>query len=273
MLLGNYPRLRKVFKGLVPPLFLDVIRGRPLVEKPIWTGIYARPADLGLSQTSYDSETEVEKHAGWTRRALEAQRAGMKPFLWHGTMTTVAALLAAQQGRVRVLDYGGATGSGYVQLVDNLPAGTVDYHVVDLPGMCVAGRALFAGANGIHFHERLPQLVEPVDILYVNSAVQYSADYQKLLQELAGIGAAYIILARTATGEIPTYVSKQINLAGIELAYWFLSVAEVRSQLQSHGYTLIYHAKDGQDYDQSNFPPSHRIHQMRNLIFARNITS
>lgn len=273
MTLRNYPRLRAILKGLVPPLVLDVLRGRPIVRKPIWTGVYDSPAALGLVKTSYDTQTEVEKHAGWTRQALETQQAGSKLFLWHSPMATVAALLVARQGRVRVLDYGGATGRDYVQLLDNLPTGTVDYHVVDLPGMCAAGRAIFAGVAGIHFHERLPRLTEPVDIVYARGVLQYAEDYQQLLGDLVGVGAAYVVLSHTPTGEVPTYVSKQCNLKGIELPYWFLNLTELRHRLEAFGYLLVYHAKDGEDYDQSNFPPTHRIHQMRNLIFARKTTN
>ncbi len=258
----------------MPPLVLDILHRRLKARSTgPWCGIYPHRRDVPSDGGTYESDEEVGKHLAWTRSALDLAVLGKKPRLWHGSLALLAAAASANTGRVRVVDFGGAVGSGYVQLLSTLPKSTsIKYYVVDLERMCTAGRQLFADDSRIEFHTSLSMLRGGLDIIYVNSALQYVDDYQDLLRRLAGLNAPLILLARLAGGNFPTYATKQINLQGLSLPYWFLNLDELRLLLAAENYRLIYQGEDDQEFDQSNFPKTHRIDRMLNLIFFRNET-
>lgn len=268
---------RQFVKRLIPPLVLDLVRGRPLFPASAftWQGVYASLRDVPVDKWNYDATPQVEKHLGWTRSALALVQRGGKPHLWHEAMALVGAIGSTDSGMLRVVDFGGGAGSGYVQLLATLPMSSmIEYHVVDLARMCAAGRELFAKDPHISFHTELPMLNgKTVDIVYLNSVLQYIDDWVGLLRRLARLNARFILLARLAAGAVPTYASKQINLDRQVMPYWFLNVDEVVAQLALANYRLAYDGLDGQEYDQSNFPQSHRIGRMRNMLFVRNAES
>ena len=107
------------------------------------------------------------------------------------------------------------------------------------------------------------------DIVYANSVLPYIEDYAALLKKLAGLGARYLLVARLAGGSYPTYATRQLNLKGQVLPYWFHNTEEIKGILRSSGYALAYEGLTGPEYDQRNFPASHRVGRMRNLLFRR----
>jgi putative methyltransferase (TIGR04325 family) len=263
---------RKFIKQFLPPFLVAVFRGCRKFEKHrfTWQGIYAHRRDVPSDNASYDDEIEVRKHYDWTRAALDLVHAGKQPILWHDTLAVVAAIISSRNNAVSVLDFGGAVGSGYVQLLGSLPKNAaIQYHVVDLPKMCAAGHQLFAGDPRITFHTCLPSLDDALDIVYASSVLQYVDDYGGLLRQLGSAQATFILLGQLAAGDIPTFATKQMNLVEKILAYWFLNRDEVGDSLAEAGYELVYDGLGDQVYDQSNFPDTHRIGRMRNMLFRR----
>src|ERR1700681_4290370 len=116
-------RARRFIRPLMPPVLIALARGRPLFPNRefVWQGVYTRFQDIPSKYDTYDDDIEVSKHVGWTSDALESVRAGEKPNLWHETLGLVAAIISSATGRVRVLEFGGAVRSGYVQLLGTLP--------------------------------------------------------------------------------------------------------------------------------------------------------
>jgi len=248
------------------------MRGRRLFAGPElhWEGIYGHYCDVPVRPDNYDDEIQVKRHYEWTRAAMDKVRAGKVPYLWHRVLAVVAAMASSRTGSVRVLDFGGAVGSGYVHLLGTLPKHVaIDYRVVDLEKMCVAGRQLFGADARITFHTALPDDDRSPDIIYLNSVLQYVEDYRGLLTKLASIQADFILCTRLAAGDILTYATKQINLANKTLAYWFLNRSEVIGVLTGAGYSLVYEDLDDQEFNQNNFPEMYRIGRMRVMLFRR----
>ncbi|MFN8625568.1 MAG: methyltransferase, TIGR04325 family [Candidatus Binatia bacterium] len=264
--------LRRFAKAILPPALIDLIRGRPLLSQPqfTWQGIYSHLRDVPTHNSDYDDPQEVQKHVAWTRAALNEFHSGRQPHLWHEPLGIIAASLAAETGLVRILDFGGGVGSGFVHLLATLPnRSLVEYHNVDLPHMCEAGRNLFKLDDRIAFYTHIPAVRSRCDIVYANSVLQYVEDYKGLLHDLASLNARYILLARLAAGSFPTYATKQLNLRGKVLPYWFLNFDELVSILARAGYRLAYHGLAHEVFDQSNFPKTHRVGRMRNVLFVR----
>ncbi len=237
--------------------------------KPTWEGIYAHRRDVPTDGSSYDDASRVAEVARFTAAALQKQRAGRDPALWHDALARLAGEIAAARGTVEVLDFGGGVGTAYVQLLAALPPGTRIRHcIVDQPRMCAAGRRLFESDAQISFHEMLPEGIAP-DIVYANSVLPYVDDYAALLRQLASRGAQFLLLGRFAGGSYPTYATRQLNLSGQVLGYWFHNSAEVKGILREAGYGLADESLTGPEYDQRNFPESHRVGRMQNLLFVR----
>lgn len=262
---------RQLLKRLLPPVLLDLLRKRRCPQ-PIytWDGIYPHLRDVPVHHASYDHEERIHEMATQAGEWLAQMRAGLRPAIWHNTLATVAAATGVGLGTIRVVDFGGAAGSGFIQLLATLPPSiTLGYHIVDLTGMCAAGRELFVGEPRIRFHTTLTEVPAQPDIVYVNSVLQYLEDYAGQLRALTALGARWLLLARTATGNIPTFASRQLNLPGQVLPYWFVNRDELVSLVRSLGYRLAFEDLADREYDQSNFPVTHRIGRMRHLLFTR----
>lgn len=265
------PAIRHVLKRLAPPVLVDLVRGaKSFTPACTWEGIYPHLREVPVQHATYDHGERIREMASQAGELLAQVRAGRKPALWHDTLATVAATVGAGRRSVRVVDFGGATGTGFIQLLATLPQATpVEYHIVDLPGMCAAGREVFAGESRIQFHAALAEVQGQPDIVYVNSVLQYIDDYAGQLRALAALRAPWLLLARTATGNFPTFATRQLNLPGQVLPYWFINREEIGTILQGAGYRLAFEGMADRDYDQSNFPETHRVGRMRHLLFAR----
>ena len=106
-------------KRVTPPILVDAVRQFRTPPR-IWDGVYAHRRDVPPHRDDYGGEL-TDEAAALTSAALSEVKAGSKPALWHEPFALVAGALAASLSTLRVLDFGGATGSGYVQLLSSLP--------------------------------------------------------------------------------------------------------------------------------------------------------
>jgi putative methyltransferase (TIGR04325 family) len=255
------PTLMHWLRQLVPPILWR--------RRPTWQGVYARLRDVPTHDGTYGDKLAAEM-VETIASAMARLHAGEKPYVWHEHLALAASFVAARQRGVKVLDFGGGPGSGFVQLLSSLPAATaIDYLVVDLQPACDAGRKLFAADGRIRFATEIPEPASAFDIVYVNSTLQYIDDYAATLKRLAALEAPWLLLARLAAGKFPAFATQQVNLPGQILPYWFLGMKEVLEILQSAGYDLACDFLLERVYDQSNLPEAHRAERMRTVLFAR----
>lgn len=265
-------RWRELARSCVPPLVVDLLRGRRpsgLSSPPIWEGIYPHRRDVPGLFGRYDAECRLAEFAESTREMLRLQRSGRQAAsVWHDALGLLAASLEDQR-EIRVLDFGGALGAAFVQLLCTLrgPARVV-YHVVELEGTCRAGRELFAGDDRIAFHTEVPALTG-LHIVYSSSVLPYVDDYGGLLRGLTRMGAAHVLLTQLAIGRFPTFAARQLNLSGQAMAYWFINRDELVGVMEESGYALAFETQAGPPYPQDNYPESHRVGRMWNLLFRR----
>ncbi|MBI1867923.1 MAG: methyltransferase, TIGR04325 family [Methylocystis sp.] len=261
---------RTVVKRLAPPVLLDLARGRLATRHPYtWEGVYRHLRDVPVENAGYGDADHMQDVATQSKALLGELNAGRRPRLWHELLAVVAATASAHSQELTVVDFGGGLGTGYIHLHSVLQqATTIDYHVIDLPEMCEKGREVFAGTMGISFHSVLADVRARPDIVYANSVLQYIEDYAGQIRALAALRAPLLLLARTAAGDVPTFASRQLTLVKKVMPYWFLNRDELVDILSVAGYRLAYESVTDREYDQSNFPPTHRIGRMRDLLFA-----
>jgi putative methyltransferase (TIGR04325 family) len=263
---------RHLARRLWPPVLLDLLRGRPPVPAPcfIWEGIYAHLRDVPSHLGTWDFADRGKDCVEEVHAFHASMAAGILNVDQNDAMELLASTVAAERGEVRVLDFGGGVGMAFLKLTATLRvAARVRYSVVDLEGMCEAGRSLFKGDDRIDFHTSIPPLAGQLDIVYSSSALQYVDDYPGTLRKLAALHAKHVLLTFLPAGPFKTYAARQLNMEGQVIPHWFLNVGEVVDLVCSGGYTSVYDGRYGPDYDQSNYPESHRLGRHRELLFVR----
>jgi putative methyltransferase (TIGR04325 family) len=116
----------------------------------------------------------------------------------HPPLLAALQSAAAQDGRLEVVDFGGALGSAWRQHRAWLPRGT-SWRVVEVPALVEAGRREFAD-GALAFHASVDEAVaagKPT-VLLCSSVLQYLPDPMALLATEAARGWRDIILDRTA---------------------------------------------------------------------------
>ena len=202
-----------------------------------YCGRYTDWASAAAASSGYDAPVILEQ----TRRATALVRAGDAAFQQDGVAMTempdhahrIASVLAIaaleREGRVSVLDFGGALGStffAYRRLFGSAAQWT--WRVVDQDAYCACGRREFADPQ-LSFFESLDAAVAAgrPDVILCISVLQFLPDPAAALQALAAAGAALIVIDRTpfAIGADAEIVVQQVPPALYRASYpsWLLS--------------------------------------------------
>ena len=238
-----------------------------------WSGVYAHRSNVPHRGGGYTTVELARRTRADTERLLQATN-GMTTPHWQGGVHSLLALAASlvrpRAGILRVLDFGGGMGVGFIHLVSSLRRPCeVEYHVVETPAMCDGGRDLFRADPRIRFHSELPARLPELQIVYVSSALQYVDNYAELLHQLCAYRANFILLTNFAAGPIPTYATAQRNMKGSVVPYWFFNASEITELLRGDGYSLEFSSLVDREYDRRNFPAQYRLTHMCNLLFSR----
>ena len=269
--------LKKIVKWMIPAGILDIYRSYKRMSSPrsyIWAGVYKHYRDVPTAGEGLD----ITEWVGITRAETEAVLAnlgicGAIPNRVTGErslLPLLASFVCQNSGRVRILDFGGGMGIDYVFLVNSLTAcPAIDYYVVESEKMCREGGFLFEKDDRIYFCSSLPENVTDIDIVHVNSVLQYIEDYTGLLRRLSTYRPRFFLFVRLSAGDFPTYATAQKNMPGMTLAYWFINVNEIIEIMSACGYSLVFKSASVEEYNQDNFPQQYRLGRTCNLLFAR----
>jgi len=246
----------------------------------IWTGEYSSFADAPRTGPGKRGGVWLEKAEKRARDLLAAAARGDFVHGAHGGEPSGLSVLIASVGSigdtVRVLDFGGALGFGYVPAAASLAGEIgVEYHIVELEETCEKGREIFKGNEGVRFHSEFESLPQEFDIVYAASTLQYIDDWKGALARLADIGAERLYLENLAAGDMESFVTTQ-NYYGSRIPYRFLNVREVISELENREYRLIlkspYFGKILGQYGRlpmDNFAQHRRLPYACSLLFRK----
>lgn len=192
-------------KAMCPPALLGPLRrltgrgmrfdGRP----PDWTAAlqassgYADPTILQRVQEA--SRRVLRGEASYERDSVTFSEPALPFHLLAGLLRSAAM----DEGRLHVVDVGGALGSIYRQCRPFLAAvPRLDWQVVEQPSFAEAGRREFQ-TNELRFHASLAEVgVSDVPATFLLSGVlQYLEQPHGLLDELGGLPARHLIIDRT----------------------------------------------------------------------------
>ena len=120
-------------------------------------------------------------------------------------------------------------------------------------------------------HTSLPGDVGDIDIVYVESVLQFVEDWAGLLGTLCACQARYVLLSDLPAGDFPSYATALNNMPGSLIPEWFLNVNEILETMAQSGYTLIFRSTQQAVYRQGNFPEELKLPggHCSALLFAR----
>lgn len=248
----------------------------------IWEGIYssfpdALPAAAG---PGFAGDTYRDRSISAAQECLAALGAGKPIPQFHKQRSTllpaVAGMLLEQADPLRILDFGGGLGIGYMTLRESVVrhSKSIEYTIVEVTEVCAAGRELLP-ASEVTYVDSLPVKGE-FDLVHSASALQYIEDWAAVLRVMSGYGAQYILLSDVFAGAVPTFVTLQ-NYYTSRIRHWFLNLDELLEVFASAGYHLVMksfvssrRAGVSDALPMNNFPASHRLAQTLHLLLRRN---
>ena len=287
--------LRKSFQTLKHKLIEVVFTSKfssylsPLIEflvflgvLKVWDGVYSTWEDAPQDEDVLEEKIWVNKVTSQANNAIAAYRSGENLSLASSTQDFIVSLagvilLSSTDDDFRIIDFGGGMAASYFPLISSVPnPERVEFHIVEVQAICNLGRKLLTEFPNLHFHEKLPELSKPTDIVHAGSSIQYIPDWKGLLSEFVNYRPELLILEDVPTGNIPTFVTTQ-NFYGKQVRSRFLNINELIEEVQSLGYELIYQTQCTQNFlgkiggplPMKNFPPQYQLKFGSHLIFRR----
>lgn len=250
--------LRSWLRDWTPPVLVRFLR-RILGRRdgpPEWEYVGMTWPGEDSRATGWDDRSVVETQ----RRQLEGFRRrldGTSPLVtWHEgagassqdhrthntymTFAYVLARAAAGRNTISVLDWGGGLGQYYLIARAVLPEMSIDYHCVDLPLACSAGRQLIPEVS---FHEpEGPALHREFDLVVSSSSLQYAQDWSGQARALAGAAGRFLFITRLpmAMRNGPFVVVQRPHVHGYDTEYlgWVIDRDELIEQIEASGLVL-----------------------------------
>jgi putative methyltransferase (TIGR04325 family) len=244
----------------------------------IWEGVYDSFASAAANAKGpgFKGETYCVRSLGAATECLTALRSGTPIPQFHKQRSTflpcTVAMMLAQSDGVRVLDFGGGLGIGYMTLAESIPhdLGRIDYSILEVPEVAAAARGLLG--DEVTYLSCLPRS-NTFDLIHAASSFQYIEHWQHLVQRFASLSPRHILLSDVFAGAVKSFATLQ-NYYGSQIPHWFLNLQELLDVFEQHGYKLQMKSfatsrrlNVEDDLPMDNFPASLRLQQTLHLLF------
>lgn len=233
-------------KAWVPPIALNAVQ-RLRGGRNRFDGDYATWDAARAQCSGYDDELIVAKVVNATLKVNSGAAAFERDTVVFEVSEYVWPLLAGllwaaarNGGKLNVLDFGGSLGSTFFQhlkFLDALPE--LRWNIVEQAHFVKAGRELLDDSR-LHFYSSIGEscAITAPNVILLSSVLQYLPRPYDILDELSGLGAAYLIIDRTpfATSErdhiVIQTVPKEIYPARYPM--WVFSLPKFRTFIDRH---------------------------------------
>jgi putative methyltransferase (TIGR04325 family) len=233
-------------------------------RSPHWRGTYATSTDVPRKGPGFDGDAWIAATRELTQQVATEAR-GTDPLL-----ASVVALAPITGRPIRVLDFGGGMGIGYLRLRNALARSTVlDYVIVEGERVCAEGRTLLGDRSDVSFRATLPDVAESFDIVYACSAVQYVDPYAELLAQFTAYKPSSVLLADVPAGPFDSFWTSQLTVPGSVIPYHFISETELVDVMADLGYRLAVRTCSERVLETDALPRERRLDRTRNLVFVR----
>lgn len=256
--------LKSFLKAIAPPILVDLYK-RPKQDYGFF-GDYTSWEEALANSTGYDSDVILNK----VKNALLQVRDGKAAYERDSVLfdrieysfPVLAALLKValeNNGKLRILDFGGSLGSSYYQYKGFLSCvHTLEWSVVEQPKFVECGREFFQNQQ-LKFYLTIEECIKErnVDIVLLFSVIQYLDDPFLFLERLCLQKIPYLLFDRTAittlNKDILTIQRIDEPIYSASYPAWFLSQAKFLSAIKSKKCDIIF---DFSNEDRTNLESS-----------------
>lgn len=253
--------MKALLRQLTPPLLWNAVRQWRTGSKDLpaieFSGDYRSWTEACAVSRGYDDPS----HLARARTAAIAVRDGVALAERDGVplpkpeppLAVAAALLRAateQDGRLHVVDFGGALGTTYRSLRQFLaPVRELRWRVVDLPAVVACGQKEFQTAE-LEFHPDLDSATAPsgTSVLLLSGSLQFLPAPREFLRAALSRPFSYIVLDRTfvwhggrdrlTVQQVPAWIGAASYPA------WFFDERTLREEFSAHDLLTDYPALD-----------------------------
>jgi putative methyltransferase (TIGR04325 family) len=244
--------VKALIRDLCPPLLLKLVRQFRSKNSISFTGNYSSWADAQLHASGYDTDEIFQR----VRAAALKVKCGeavferdsvcfyKEDYRWPA-LACLLSIAAEKDGKLNVLDFGGALGSFYFQhnkFFKRLKS--IRWSVIEQAHFVAFGRNEFQSAE-LRFYPNIDACLsnEKVDVVFLSSVLQYLDNPTSMLMELAKIKAGYILIDRTPFIESPndrlTVQSVPKSIYSAIYPAWFFSTQQFNTLISTVGYQII----------------------------------
>ena len=211
----------------------------------IWEGVYENWDLAPGDDDAFKNDFWIDKISQHALKTLESYHSQDEQPLSTSVRENVLPLISAmislnKMEPLRILDFGGGMGTGYLLLKKSLCAqNLIEYHIVEGEAICQRGKEIFSSHPNLHFHQTIPKLTDPVHIIHLGSSLQYIENWCELIASFISLKPRYLILTDVLAGDIKNFVTIQ-KFHGKKIRTHFKNLKEFLSAVEQLGFHLIF---------------------------------
>lgn len=243
--------LKEIARDWLPPTLVRWVR-RVSGNGVRFEGDFATWEEARLRCTGYDAEGILEKVLAATLKVKHGDAAFERDSILFDEIEyawpVLAGLMwaaASENGRLNVMDFGGALGSGYFQnrhLLQTLK--NVRWNVIEQPHFVEAGQRYIQDEQ-LRFYKSVEECLaenEP-NVILLSSVLQYLENPHGLLETLGGLNVDRIIVDRTpfvdSDKDILTIQRVPESIFFATLPAWLFSKQDFEGAMNKLGYVRL----------------------------------
>jgi putative methyltransferase (TIGR04325 family) len=252
------------------------------MDRPIWEGIFQNFHEVKATGKGFESDEWVNNSKAKVEKYFDSLNESnqIPPIPIRPTSLPLVASMNNKSSSSRggkIIDFGGGVGFSFLNFIQSCTcAKEYEYHIIESINICKLGKEIFSDYQNLFFYTDVKDLpIGKADILYMNSVLQYIADWKLLLRSLLDLKPEYVLLDDVQGGNIPAFATAQ-NYYDSKIPSWFFNVSEILSFFESCNYTLMFKSKffstvlgQIQEIPMSNFPSQYRLDHPCTLLFHR----
>lgn len=206
-------RIKSFLKDFLPPFFLKALKS-PTRSEIGYYGDYSTWEDAEAVSCGYDQPSILLKTKEATLKVKQGEAVYERDSVLfdhveYSLPVILGIMLAAakNEGRLRVLDFGGSLGSSYFQnrkFLNKLP--DVHWGIVEQQHYVKCGKEFFQDER-LHFYYTIEDCMADLhpNVVLLGSVIQYLNNPYEILDQLARVCARFLIIDRTPFSKLESH--------------------------------------------------------------------
>lgn len=202
--------ITSIFKKLIPPIFLDLVKlGLPKKSPKqdlLWSGPFPNWEEASKECTGYDQAEILERCKSSLLKVKNGEAVYERDSVIFDEIQYSWPVLACLQkaaleskGKLTVLDFGGSLGSSYFQNRAFLGSVDLTWCIVEQEHFVACGKEFFENQS-LKFYENIEACLaeNKVNVALLSSVLQYIPAPYEIIKKIVSLNIPYIVIDRTA---------------------------------------------------------------------------